>query len=189
VLATHTSFTVAPSPTRRFQVYVFTLRAAHNRAGTGVKHSTRVVRGAASPLPALIQPRGVINGQHELGLSALLSTISNTRHGHSPHSNTLRAAFRCAPASHGVSPIAMLEGHWAGQGYVYYVEHSHTKQLSLTATRWCPQRVVAGARRPRTSARRPSSSAPRSVHRRCCLKPSAALAALSSPRRRPVRSV
>jgi hypothetical protein len=126
--------------------------------------STRVVRGAASPLPALFQPRGGIEGQRELGLSALLSTISNTRHGHSPHSNTLRAAFRAAPVSHGVSRIAMLEGPWAGQGYVYSVEHSHTEQLSLTATRWCPQRVVAGARRPHTSARHPSSSAPRFVH-------------------------
>ena len=94
MLATHTSFTVAPSPTRRFQVYIFTLRAAHYRAGTGVKHSTRVVRGAASPLPALIQPRGVIEGQHELGLSALLSTISNTRMD-TPHAhtNTLRSVF------------------------------------------------------------------------------------------------
>jgi hypothetical protein len=32
-----------PSLTRRFQVYF--LRAAHDRAGAGVKHSTRVVRG------------------------------------------------------------------------------------------------------------------------------------------------
>ena len=50
MFATHTS--LFPSPTRRFQVY-FELRAAHDRAGEGVKHSTRVVLAS----PPVIQPR------------------------------------------------------------------------------------------------------------------------------------
>jgi hypothetical protein len=40
VFATHAS--LLPSPTRRCQVHL-ELRAAHDGAGSGVKHSTRVV--------------------------------------------------------------------------------------------------------------------------------------------------
>ena len=86
MLATHTSFTVAPSPTRRFQVS-FELRAVHDRAGAGVKHSTPQLA------PPLIRPRGGIEVHRVLRVSGSLPTLSNARHGQTLCSHTLRAAF------------------------------------------------------------------------------------------------
>jgi hypothetical protein len=98
VFATHTS--LLPSPTHRFQVY-FELRAAHDRAGAGVKHSTHVVRGPTRPSPD--STRGGIEVHRVLRVSTSLSTTSNTRHGQTLHNNTLGAAFNGATALHGIN--------------------------------------------------------------------------------------
>ena len=100
MFATHTS--LLPSPTRRFQVY-FELRAAHDRAGAGVKHSTHVVRGPTRPSPD--STRGGIEVHRVLRVSTSLSTISNTSHGQTLHTDTLGAAFHDAHGVHGINPM------------------------------------------------------------------------------------